>query len=113
MHPGDLIIVAGRPGMGKTAFAMNVAVHACMSRKAAVAVFSLEMPKEQLANRLLCSEGRVDAGKLRTGYLAREDWPRLTAAAERLTELPIFIDDTPGSESARAARQGAASQGGA
>jgi replicative DNA helicase len=95
MHSGDLIIVAGRPGMGKTAFAMNVAVHACKARKAAVAVFSLEMPKEQLANRLLCGEGRVDAGKLRTGYLAREDWPRLTAAAERVSELPIFIDDTP------------------
>jgi replicative DNA helicase len=95
MHPGDLIIVAGRPSMGKTAFAMNVAVHACKARKVSVAVFSLEMPKEQLANRLLCSEGRLDAGKLRTGYLAREDWPRLTAAAEHISELPIFIDDTP------------------
>jgi len=96
MHAGDLIIVAGRPGMGKTAFALNVAIHACAARKVAVAVFTLEMPKEQLATRLLCSEARVDASKLRTGFLAREDWPKLTSAAERISELPLFFDDTPG-----------------
>ena len=96
MHAGDLIIVAGRPGMGKTAFALNVALHACQARKAAVAVFTLEMPKEQLATRLLCSEARVDAGKLRTGVLAREDGPKLTSAAERISELPLYFDDTPG-----------------
>jgi replicative DNA helicase len=96
MHPGDLIIIAGRPGMGKTAFALNVAMNAARIRKKAAVVFSLEMPKEQLANRLLCSEAKVDAGKLRTGYLARDDWPKLTAAAGTLSDLPIWLDDTPG-----------------
>jgi replicative DNA helicase len=95
MHPGDLIIVAGRPGMGKTAFALNIAVHACASSAASVAVFSLEMPKEQLAMRMLCSEAGVDAGKLRTGFLSREDWPKLTAAAERLAGLRLYLDDSP------------------
>lgn len=95
MHPGDLIIIAGRPGMGKTSFALNIALNACRARGATTAFFSLEMPKEQLANRLLCSEARVDASKLRTGYLAREDWPKLTAAAGALSELPIWLDDTP------------------
>jgi replicative DNA helicase len=96
MHPGDLIIIAGRPGMGKTAFALNVALNACRMRKKPAVVFSLEMPKEQLANRLLCSEARVDAGKLRTGYLGRDDWPKLTAAAGTLSDLPLWLDDTPG-----------------
>jgi replicative DNA helicase len=96
MHPGDLIIIAGRPGMGKTAFALNVALNACRARKAPAVFFSLEMPKEQLANRLLCSEARVDAGKLRTGYLGRDDWPKLTQAAGTLSDLPIWLDDTPG-----------------
>lgn len=96
MHPGDLIIIAGRPGMGKTAFALNVAMNACRLRKKAAVVFSLEMPKEQLANRLLCSEAKVDAGKLRTGYLSRDDWPKLTQAAGTLSDLPIWLDDTPG-----------------
>jgi replicative DNA helicase len=96
MHPGDLIIIAGRPGMGKTAFALNVAMNAARLRKKTAVVFSLEMPKEQLANRLLCSEAKVDAGKLRTGYLSRDDWPKLTAAAGTLSDLPIFLDDTPG-----------------
>jgi replicative DNA helicase len=96
MHPGDLIIIAGRPAMGKTAFALNVALNACRMRKSPAVFFSLEMPKEQLANRLLCSEARVDAGKLRTGFLARDDWPKLTAAAGTLSDLPIWLDDTPG-----------------
>ena len=96
MHPGDLIIIAGRPGMGKTAFALNVAMNASRLRKKSAVVFSLEMPKEQLANRLLCSEAKVDAGKLRTGYLSRDDWPKLTAAAGTLSDLPIWLDDTPG-----------------
>ena len=96
MHPGDLIIIAGRPAMGKTAFALNVALNACRMRKSAAVVFSLEMPKEQLANRLLCSEAKVDAGKLRTGYLSRDDWPKLTAAAGTLSDLPFWLDDTPG-----------------
>ena len=96
MHPGDLIICAGRPGMGKTAFALNVALNACRARQSPVAFFSLEMPKEQLASRLLCIEAQVDAGKLRTGHLSREDWPRLANAAGQLSELPIWLDDTPG-----------------
>lgn len=96
MHPGDLIIIAGRPGMGKTSFALNVGVNACMAKRLPVAVFSLEMPKEQLARRMLCSEARVDAGRLRTGRLTREDWPPLANAAGLLSELPIWIDDAPG-----------------
>ncbi len=95
MHPGDLIIVAGRPGMGKTAFALNVAVNACMARKQGVAVFSLEMPKEQLVKRMLCSEAQVDGTRLRTGQLLRGDWPKLATAAGVLSELPVWIDDTP------------------
>jgi replicative DNA helicase len=96
MHPGDLIIVAGRPGMGKTAFAINLGVNACASRGTCVGIFSLEMPKEQLAKRLLCSEARVDGSRMRTGSLSREDWPKLASAAGFLSELPFFIDDTPG-----------------
>jgi replicative DNA helicase len=95
-HPGDLVICAGRPGMGKTAFAMNIAINACRARQAPVAVFSLEMPKEQLARRLLCSEAGVDGNKLRTGRLSRDDWAPLTKAAGELSDLPVWMDDTPG-----------------
>jgi replicative DNA helicase len=95
MKGGELLIVAGRPGMGKTAFALNVALHACSSREVPVAVFSLEMAKEELARRLLCAEARVDGGRLRTGMLTREDWTKLTSAAGTLTNLGLFIDDTP------------------
>lgn len=91
----ELIIIAGRPGMGKTAFALNVALHACQSRKVPVVIFSLEMGKEELARRLLCSEAKVDGSRLRTGMLSRDDWSRLAATAGPLTELPMFIDDTP------------------
>ncbi len=96
MHPGDLIIIAGRPGMGKTAFALNVAVNACEARKVGVGIFSLEMPKEQLVKRMLCAEARVDGGRMRTGHLSREDWPKLAAAAGSLSDFPLWIDDTPG-----------------
>lgn len=96
LHGGELLIVAGRPGMGKTAFALNVGVNACQESAKGVAVFSLEMPKEQLVQRMLCSAARVDGRRLRTAYeLSREDWPKLANAAGLLSELPIWIDDTP------------------
>jgi replicative DNA helicase len=110
LHDGDLTIVAARPGMGKTSFVLNIATN-CASpktREAAnnpnerweeqgvgVAVFSLEMPREQLANRMVCSEGRVDVSKMRTGFLSPQDWNRLTQAASFLGTLPIWIDDSP------------------
>ncbi len=95
LQPSDLIIVAGRPSMGKTALALNIAINACRARKVPVAVFSLEMSKEQLVQRLLCVDARVDASKLRTGFLSRDDWARITDAAGNLSETPLFIDDTP------------------
>jgi replicative DNA helicase len=95
MHSGDLIIVAGRPGMGKTSFALNIAHNACERSKMPVAVFSLEMPKGQLVRRLLGSEARVDGNRIRTGQLQKDDWPKLADAAGTLSEMPIWIDDTP------------------
>jgi replicative DNA helicase len=95
LQPADLIIVAGRPSMGKTAFAMNVAQNAAMLAKVPTAVFSLEMSKEQLAMRLLCSVGRVDSARIRTGHLKDSDWPKLVRATGMLSETPMFIDDTP------------------
>jgi replicative DNA helicase len=95
LQPSDLIIVAGRPSMGKSAFALGIAEYAGVIEKIPTAIFSLEMSKEQLVQRMLCSHARVDAHKVRTGYLATSDWPRLTAAAGKLSEAPIFIDDTP------------------
>jgi len=93
-QPSDLIIVAGRPSMGKTAFCLNVVQYAAIEKKTPVAVFSLEMSKEQLVIRLLCSEAHVEGTRLRTGFLSEGDWPRLTIAAGNLSEAPIFIDDT-------------------
>jgi replicative DNA helicase len=94
LQPSDLIIVAGRPSMGKTAFCLNIAAHAAIEKRKSVAIFSLEMSKEQLVLRLLGSESRVDAHKLRTGHLSERDWPALSNAAGRLADAPIFIDDT-------------------
>ena len=91
----DFIIIAGRPSMGKTAFAMNVAKYAGVEHHKTVLVLSLEMTKEQLVQRLLCAEARVDSHKVRTGYLEPRDWTRLTHAAGRLAEAPIYIDDSP------------------
>jgi replicative DNA helicase len=116
LHEGDLTIVAARPGMGKTSFVLNLAVNVASPRTVSVpgpgdagygdnverqepgygvAVFSLEMPREQLASRMVCSEGRVDLGKLRQGFLQAEDWRRLTEAASYLSSLPVWVDDTP------------------
>jgi len=92
---GDLIIVAGRPSMGKTALAMNFAQHAAIEREVPVAVFSLEMSKESLVQRLLCAEGRVDSGRLRRGRLQDDEYARLATAAGHLNTAPIWIDDTP------------------
>lgn len=91
----DLVIIAGRPSMGKSALAVNIALHVGVEKKVPVAFFSIEMSKEQLVQRMLCSEARVDAHKLRTGFLGEDAFPRLTTAAGRLSESPIFIDDSP------------------
>jgi replicative DNA helicase len=90
----DLIIIAGRPSMGKTAFVLNIAAYAAIEKGKSVAIFSLEMSKEQLVLRMLGSESRVDAHKLRTGHLSERDWSPLSSAAGKLADAPIFIDDT-------------------
>jgi replicative DNA helicase len=95
LQKSDLIIIAGRPSMGKTSFAMNLAENAAIHTKAPVAVFSMEMPGEQLAMRLMSSLGHIDQHKVRTGKLDDEDWPRLTSAISMLADTPLFIDDTP------------------
>lgn len=91
----DLVIIAGRPSMGKTAFALNIARNAAVDHEVPVVIFSLEMSRQQLALRLLCSEARVDSYKLRSGFIGERDWSKLTAAAGTLSEAPIFIDDSP------------------
>jgi replicative DNA helicase len=93
-QPSDLVIIAGRPSMGKTAFCLDVAEYAAIGNKIPVAIFSLEMSKEQLVIRMLCSQAHVEGTRLRTGYLNESDWPRLTIAAGNLSEAPIYIDDT-------------------
>ncbi len=95
LQPGDLIIVAGRPSMGKTSFAMNIAEHAAIHAGLPVAVFSMEMPGDSLAMRMISSIGRIDQHRLRTGKLDDDDWPSLTKAVGILAEAPLFIDDTP------------------
>src|SRR4030043_57172 len=90
----DLIIIAGRPSMGKPAFCLNLAQYAAIEKKTTVAVFSLEMSKEQLGIRMLCSEAHVEGTKLRSGFLNESDWPRLTIAAGNLSDAPIYIDDS-------------------
>ncbi len=116
LHRGDLMIVAARPGMGKTSFVLNLAINVASPETVVVpgpgddgyggqetqrpgygvAVFSLEMPKEQVAARMVCCEARVDLGKLRQGFLTQEDWASLTNSASFLANLPVWIDDTPG-----------------
>jgi len=96
LQPSDLIILAGRPSMGKTALAMNIVQHVAVIEKIPVAVFSLEMSTEQLALRMICSLGKIDSQRIRTGRLLEHDWSNLTRATGMLTEAPIFIDDTAG-----------------
>ncbi|MSP23632.1 MAG: replicative DNA helicase [Myxococcales bacterium] len=116
LHEGELIIVAARPGMGKTSFVLNVAANVAQSTRTAapgpgedgygetitehpghgVVIFSLEMPKDQVALRLLCAEARVDVGKVRGAFTTPQDWSKLTGAAALLSNLPIWIDDSPG-----------------
>ncbi len=96
LHGSDLILVAARPAMGKSAFALNIATNAAVRAKTPVAIFSLEMSKEQMANRILCSEALVDSNKVRTGKVEDDDWVKLAQASGILSEAQIFIDDTPG-----------------
>ena len=95
LQDADLVVIAGRPSMGKTSLAMNLAENAAVGSKLPVAVFSMEMPGHQLAMRMLASLGRINAHRVRTGQLQPEDWPRLTSAMGLLDEAPIFVDDTP------------------
>src|SRR5881409_674267 len=96
MHPAEMIVIAARPSMGKTALAMNIAEHVSINEKLPVGVFSLEMSSQQLVQRLLCSRARVNLQKVRDGFLAERDFPSLTAAASKLAEAKIFIDDSAG-----------------
>jgi replicative DNA helicase len=96
LQPSDLILIAARPSMGKTAFVLNIAQHIAIREKKAVAFFSLEMSKEQLVQRMLCAEAAIDSQRLRIGELEEKDWGKLVSAADRLSSAPIFIDDTAG-----------------
>ena len=96
LHPAEMTVIAARPSMGKTAFAMNIAEHVAVNSKHPVAIFSLEMSSQQLVQRLLCSRAKVNLGKVRDGFLSERDFPNLTTAASKLAESQIFIDDTAG-----------------
>ena len=96
LQPGDLIIVAGRPSMGKSTFAVNIAENAAIGAKIPTALFSMEMPAQQLVFRLISSLGRVDQSHLRTGKFPDEDWSRINTAVQLMSDAPIFIDDSPG-----------------
>ena len=94
LHPGELVLIGARPSMGKTSFAMNIAAHASIDKGFSVAVFSLEMPREQIAMRMLCSDARVDMQKVRKGTLADEDWVKLAKSLGLMSASPMYIDDT-------------------
>ena len=96
LHNSDLVLVAARPAMGKSAFALNIASYAAINAKVPVAIFNLEMSKSQLVNRMLCSEAMVDSNKIRTGKIEEDDWVKLATALGPLSEAPIYIDDTAG-----------------
>ena len=95
LQEADLVVVAGRPSMGKTSFAMNMVEHAVLKQKKPILVFSMEMPSESLIIRMLSSLGRIDQTRLRNGRLEQSDWPKLSAAVTKLKDAPLFIDDTP------------------
>jgi replicative DNA helicase len=96
LHPAEMIVIAARPSMGKTALAMNIAEHVAIDIGKAVAVFSLEMSSQQLVQRILCSRAKVDLQRVRNGFLSERDFPNLTAAASQVAAAKMFIDDTPG-----------------
>ena len=96
LHNSDLILVAARPAMGKSAFVINIASNAAIRAGVPVVIFNLEMSKEQVANRILCSEAMVDSNKIRTGKIEEEDWSKLAGALGPISDAPIYIDDTPG-----------------
>src|SRR5256884_8235336 len=93
-QPGNLVIVAARPSMGKSALALCMASNVAVRYETPVALFTLEMSKAEVTQRLMCSEGKVESQRLRTGKLAADDWPRLTAACDKLAKAPIYVDDT-------------------
>jgi replicative DNA helicase len=96
LHPGEMIVIAARPSMGKTSLAMNIAEHVAIEQKLPVGVFSLEMTSESLVLRMLCSRSRVNLRNVRDGFLAERDFPKLTGAAGKLANAPLFIDDSSG-----------------
>jgi replicative DNA helicase len=95
LQPSELIVIAGRPAMGKSALALNIAEHAAVESKIPVVIFSLEMSREQVGLRLLCSRARINSHNLRRGMIGRQDTPRLVTAAGILSDAPIFVDDSP------------------
>ncbi len=95
-QPADLIIVAARPGLGKTSLVVNIAQHSAIQNEKVIGIFSLEMASQQLVTRMLCAEARVDSHKVRSGYLSKEDWNRLAKTMSKLARATIFVDDTPG-----------------
>jgi replicative DNA helicase len=96
LHPSDLVIVAARPGLGKTSLCLNIAQYVALKKHKTVGIFSLEMSKEQLVKRLLCAEAEIDSHRINTGFLTKEDWSRLSRASGDLSEGKIYIDDTAG-----------------
>lgn len=94
LHPSNLIVVAGRPSMGKTSFVLNIALHVSLELELPVAIFSMEMSRDQLTERLVCMEGRVNLHQWRSGFLGEEEWPKLSMAAGRISDAPIYVDDS-------------------
>ncbi len=93
-HNGELILIAGRPGMGKSSFAVNIAEYVSITEKKTVAIFNLEMPREQIVNRIICSQALVDSNKIRTGDITGEDWEKIGSIVDKVSAAPLYIDDT-------------------